>query len=73
MLATVLPLDHGDIIIGGFSSGKNPKTPAKLIGVCPQDLALYPELSAMDNLVFFGRMEGLSGRKPKPRLPPTWN
>ena len=29
--------------------------------MCPQELALYPELSASDNLVFFGRMAGLSG------------
>ena len=35
----------------------------EIIGVCPQELALYPELSARDNLVFFGRMAGLSGRE----------
>ena len=37
----------------------------RLVGVCPQELALYPELSATDNLVFFGRMAGLSGREAK--------
>jgi ABC-2 type transport system ATP-binding protein len=37
----------------------------ELIGVCPQELALYPELSAIDNLVFFGRMTGLSNREAK--------
>jgi ABC-2 type transport system ATP-binding protein len=65
MLATVLPLDHGDIIIGGFSVKEKPEAARKLIGVCPQDLALYPELSAMDNLVFFGRMEGLSSKEAR--------
>ena len=37
----------------------------RLIGVCPQELALYPELSALDNLVFFGRMAGLGGAEAK--------
>jgi ABC-2 type transport system ATP-binding protein len=36
-----------------------------LIGVCPQDLALYEDLNAVDNMVFFGRMAGLDGRAAK--------
>ena len=32
-----------------------------IIGVCPQDLALYEDLSAIDNMVFFGRMAGMDG------------
>ena len=65
MLATVLPADRGEIIIGGYSVKENPQGARQLIGVCPQDLALYPELSAMDNLMFFGRMEGLSGKEAR--------
>ena len=37
----------------------------KIIGVCPQELALYPELSALDNLLFFGRMAGLNRRQAR--------
>ena len=62
MLSTVLPPDSGDVEIGGHSVRRESDEVRKLIGVCPQELALYPELSAMDNLMFFGRMAGLSGR-----------
>jgi ABC-2 type transport system ATP-binding protein len=65
MLSTVLPPDGGDVTIGGHSVLRESDEVRKLIGVCPQELALYPELSALDNLVFFGRMAGLSGREAK--------
>ena len=65
ILSTVLEADAGDATIGGFSVRKSPTEVRKLIGVCPQDLALYEDLSAMDNLIFFGRMEGLNGKEAK--------
>lgn len=60
MMSTTLPISAGDVLIGGHSVQNNPAAVRRLIGVCPQELALYPELSALDNLVFFGRMEGLT-------------
>jgi ABC-2 type transport system ATP-binding protein len=65
ILSTVLEADAGDATIGGYSARKNPAEVRGLIGVCPQDLALYEELSALDNLVFFGRMEGLDGKEAR--------
>ena len=65
MLSTVLAPDEGDVIIGGHSVRRESDAVRKLVGVCPQELALYPELSATDNLVFFGRMAGLGGREAK--------
>jgi ABC-2 type transport system ATP-binding protein len=65
MLATVLQPDSGEVTIGGYSTHKNAPEARNLIGVCPQDLALYEDLSAMDNLVFFGRMSGLTGKEAK--------
>ncbi len=65
MLSTVLAPDEGDVTIGGHSVTKESDAVRRLVGVCPQELALYPELSATDNLVFFGRMAGLSGREAK--------
>ncbi|MCX6013720.1 MAG: ATP-binding cassette domain-containing protein, partial [Chloroflexi bacterium] len=56
ILSTVLMPDSGDVIIGGNSLQKNAAEIRKLIGVCPQDIALYENLSALDNLNFFGRM-----------------
>ena len=65
MLSTVLAPDEGDVTIGGHSVTRESNAVRRLVGVCPQELALYPELSATDNLVFFGRMAGLSGREAK--------
>jgi ABC-2 type transport system ATP-binding protein len=61
MLSTVLEPDSGDVTIGGYSVRHNADAVRSIIGVCPQELALYEELSALDNLVFFGRMAGLNG------------
>jgi ABC-2 type transport system ATP-binding protein len=61
MMSTVLEADSGDIIIGGHSIKKEAEAVRSIIGVCPQDLALYEELSAIDNMVFFGRMAGMTG------------
>jgi ABC-2 type transport system ATP-binding protein len=60
MLSTVLEPDQGDITIGGYSIRHNSEEVRNLIGVCPQELALYVDLSALDNMVFFGRMAGLN-------------
>ena len=65
MLATVLDPDSGEIEIGSYSVREQASEVRDIIGVCPQDLALYEELSAMDNLVFFGRMSGLGRREAK--------
>jgi ABC-2 type transport system ATP-binding protein len=63
ILSTVLNPDRGDVTIGGYSIRDNAGAVRSLIGVCPQELALYADLSALDNMVFFGRMVGLSGRE----------
>jgi ABC-2 type transport system ATP-binding protein len=65
ILSTVLEADHGDVMIGGHSIEKDSAAVRDLIGVCPQELAFYPDLSASDNLVFFGRMAGLNNSEAK--------
>lgn len=65
VMSTVLTPDSGDVVIGGHSLKSDPAGVRSLIGVCPQDLALYPEFSATDNLVFFGRMVGLGGKESR--------
>jgi len=65
MLSTVLKPDRGDVIIGGHSIRHDADTVRSLIGVCPQELALYEDLSALDNMIFFGRMAGLDGKKAR--------
>ncbi len=65
ILSTVLPADDGRLEIDGCSVADQSDDVRKIIGVCPQELALYPELSAIDNLVFFGRMAGLNGKSAR--------
>ncbi len=62
MLSTVLEPDSGEITIGGFSTRREAESVRSIIGVCPQELALYEDLSALDNMVFFGRMAGLNSK-----------
>lgn len=68
MISTVLAPDTGDITIGGFSTHTHPAEARQLIGICPQDLALYEDLSARDNLIFFGRLVGLSHPEAKSQM-----
>ncbi len=65
MLSTVLEPDRGDVTIGGYSIRHDADAIRSLIGVCPQELALYQDLSALDNMVFFGRMVGLDGKEAR--------
>jgi len=65
MLSTVLEPDQGDATVGGHSTKHDADAVREIIGVCPQELALYEELSALDNMVFFGRMVGLDGKEAK--------
>ena len=65
ILSTVLRPDSGDVTIGGHSVLSESDHVRNLIGVCPQEIALYAELSAIDNLVFFGKMAGLGGSDAK--------
>jgi ABC-2 type transport system ATP-binding protein len=60
MLSTVLTPDSGEISIGGHSLKSEAEAIRSIIGVCPQELALYEDLSAIDNMIFFGRMAGLN-------------
>jgi len=65
ILSTVLQPDHGDVIVGGFSIRNNAGAVRNIIGVCPQELALYQDLTALDNMIFFGRVMGLNGKEAR--------
>jgi ABC-2 type transport system ATP-binding protein len=63
MLAGLLRPDAGEVMVDGRRL-LNDNDPAKgQIGVVPQDLALYEELTADNNLALFGALYGLSGRR----------
>jgi ABC-2 type transport system ATP-binding protein len=61
MLSGLIAPTSGDARVGGYSIVKEPMAVKKLIGVVPQEIALYPTLSARQNLLFWGRMYGLGG------------
>ncbi len=68
ILATLLSPDGGKVTIGGHDLVKEAKMVKNIIGLVPQELALYPTLSAWDNLAFFGRIYGLRGPALKERI-----
>lgn len=68
ILATLLPPDGGQVTIGGYDLVREASQIKPLIGFVPQELALYPTLSAWDNLAFFGRIYGLRGTALKERI-----
>jgi ABC-2 type transport system ATP-binding protein len=68
MLSTLYTPTSGEATIGGHSVTKEPMAVRNLIGVVPQELALYDDLTARENLFFWGRMYGLSGRNLKIRV-----
>lgn len=68
MLSTLYTPTSGDATIGGHSVTKDPMAVRGIIGVVPQELALYDDLNARENLVFWGKMYGLNGKGLKERV-----
>lgn len=62
MISGLVAPTEGDAVIGGHSITGQPVAAKRLMGFVPQEIALYPELSARQNLLFFGRMYGLGGK-----------
>ena len=61
MLAALLLPSSGDADIFGASLCRDAFTVRQLVGLAPQEVSLYPELTADENLRFFGRLYGLGG------------
>jgi len=61
MIAGLLTPDRGDVLVGGARLAGDTDPKKRRIGLVPQDLALYDEMSARANLRFFGALYGLSG------------
>jgi ABC-2 type transport system ATP-binding protein len=68
MLSTLYVPTSGEATVGGHSIIKEPMAVRNLIGVVPQDLALYDDLTARENLSFWGQMYNLSGKKLNTRI-----
>lgn len=68
MLSGLLQPNEGDALILGHSIRREPEEAKACLGVVPQEVALYPDLSARENLVFWGKMYGLRGTALKQRV-----
>lgn len=67
ILSTILKPDAGAISINGFDLKKEPTKCKRSIGIVPQELALYEELTAKENLVFWGSFYNISKSKAADR------
>jgi ABC-2 type transport system ATP-binding protein len=67
MICGLIPYEAGEIRMNGKLVGQHLNETKQMIGVVPQDIALYPTMSALDNLMFWGKMYGLSSKKAKAR------
>lgn len=68
MIAGLLAPTAGEIVVGGVNIKQNPQVAKAKMGIVPQDIALYPTLSARENLNFWGAMYGLAGSELRARV-----
>jgi len=68
MLSCLLRPDEGDARIMGHSIREDQMGVKSVLGVVPQEIALYEDLTARENLTFWGKMYGLRGRALKARV-----
>jgi len=68
ILCGLFPPTSGRVTVNGLSLEHNLSEIKQIIGVVPQDIALYPTLTARENLHFYGSMYGLSGKKLKDKI-----
>jgi ABC-2 type transport system ATP-binding protein len=71
MIAGLLTPDRGEVLIDGKALSGDTDPAKKKIGLIPQDIALYEELSARENLRFFGSLYNLGGAELDERMNTT--
>ena len=62
MICGLLRRDAGEVFVAGLPIDIGTTTAKGAIGYVPQDLAIYPDLTARENLRFFGRLQHLRGK-----------
>jgi ABC-2 type transport system ATP-binding protein len=68
IIATLIRPTAGDILVNGVSVADQPARVKPFIGFVPQDIALYPALTGLDNLDFWAGIYGLRGSLKKERI-----
>jgi len=68
MLTTVLQPAQGAATVCGYDIQRQPKEVRRVIGIAPQDVALYDDLTAAENLAHFGKLYGVKGKRLRTRI-----
>ena len=68
MIAGLIEPDAGTVTVAGERMGPREVAPKRHIGLVPQQMAIYPDLSARDNLLYFGRLQRMSGSTLRKRV-----
>jgi len=68
MLAGLIEPDSGNMMLDGGLLSHADRKSRQQMGIVPQDLAIYPNLTARENLRFFGGLYGLSGSELRSRI-----
>ena len=68
MICGLLTRDAGDVVVEGRPIDPGATDAKSAIGYVPQDLAIYPDLTARENLAFFGGLYGLRGQNLRARV-----
>lgn len=68
ILSTEIRPTKGDATLSGHSICAEPQLVRRMVGVVPQEIAIYPMLTATENLRFFGLIYGLKGRLLESRI-----
>lgn len=68
LLCSLIKPTSGSFVIDGLTYKKNKNQLKQLIGIVPQEYALYPTLTAFENLMYFGGMYGLKGKELKLKI-----
>jgi len=67
MISGLLKPDAGEVSVAGTPFWSDPQKAKRIMGVVPQELAIYEELTGRENLEFWGRMAGLSAGDARAR------
>jgi ABC-2 type transport system ATP-binding protein len=68
MICGILTRDAGEVRVDGEPLDVGTTRAKRLVGIVPQDLAIYPDLTARENLDYFGRFYGMGGAALKARI-----
>ena len=68
MIAGIFTPDSGEVTVAGLRMGAANAEARRAIGFVPQDVALYPDLTGRENMLFFGRLYGLRGGELEGRV-----